>query len=346
MNRSLSPCPAEVQIERLLARKDQIILVLHAIRLSVPCPDCAQPSRRIHSYYERRLTDLPWNGIPVKIRLRTRRFFCDSAECARWVFAERLPKTTATHARRTQRMQEALCWLGLALGGEAGARTAQRLGLMVSGDTLLRHLRRMGRAQKSVPIAPRVLGIDDWAWRKGYRYGTVLCDLERRRVIDLLPDRQTHTVAEWLRSHAPPEIISRDRGGAYAEAGRQGAPRAVQVADRFHLLRNLREALEHVLVRHTATIEQAFQQLPPTIPPATTDFFPTASNATRTRWQQVSQERRQQRLIRYQRVVELYQQRPETEDRVSSRAELQDRTALVACWTISRAASDAKVLQS
>jgi transposase len=95
------------------------------------------------------------------------------------------------------------------------------------------------------------LGIDDWAWRKGQRYGTILCDLERRRVVDLLPDRQSRTVTEWLRDHAPPEVISRDRAGAYAEAARQGAPHAVQVADRFHLLRNLREALEHVLARHT-----------------------------------------------------------------------------------------------
>jgi|SRR5579864_1533734 len=308
MNRSLSPCPAEVQVERLLAPKDHIILVLHAVRLSVPCPDCRQPCCRVHSHYERHLSDLPWNGIPVRVRLQTRRFFCDSVKCARRVFAERLPGTTATHSRRTQRMQEALCWLGLALGGEAGARTAQRLGMIVSGDTLLRHVRRMGREQELVGIAPRVLGIDDWAWRKGYRYGTVLCDLERRRVIDLLPDRRTHTVVEWLRSHAPPVIISRDRAGAYAEAARQGAPGAIQVADRFHLLRNLREALEHVLARHTATIEQAFQQLPPPRDPARSECLPTLSKPTLTDLQQLSQQRRQQRLSRYQHVVELHKQ--------------------------------------
>jgi len=131
-----------------------------------PCPACTSSSDRIHSYYERRLADLPWNGIPVEIRLRTRRFFCDTDACAQRIFTERLPETTATYARRTLRMEQALRWLGLALGGEAGARTAQRLGLVVSGDTLLRHLRRMSVAQKPVPVSPRVLGIDDWAWRK------------------------------------------------------------------------------------------------------------------------------------------------------------------------------------
>lgn len=304
MSRSLSPCPAEVQVERLMAQADHITLVLRAVRRAVPCPGCAQPSRRIHSYYERHLADLPWNGIPVEIRLRTRRFFCDAEECNRRIFTERLPETTATYARRTLRMQQALRWLGLALGGAAGARTAQRLGLAVSGDTLLRHLRRISLMQKLTPASPRVLGMDDWAWRKGQRYGTILCDLERHCVVDLLPDRHCQTVAEWLRDHAPPEVISRDRAGAYAEAARQGAPQAVQVADRFHLLRNLREALEHVLARHTPVAEEAFRQLAPTPVP---DPPPTSSNPASTRSQQLSRERRQRRFERYQQVMELHQ---------------------------------------
>jgi transposase len=304
MSRSLSPCPAEVEVERLLAKPDHIVLTLRAIRRTAACPGCAQPSRRIHSCYERRLADLPWNGVPVRIRLRTRRFFCDADDCPHRIFTERLPETTETYARRTRRMEQALRWLALALGGAAGARTAQRLGLTVSGDTLLRHLRRMPLAEKPTPIAPRVLGMDDWAWRKGQRYGTILCDLEQHRVVDLLPDRQSRTVTEWLRDHAPPEVISRDRAGAYAEAARLGAPQAVQVADRFHLLRNLREALEHVLTRHAAVIEEAFRQSPlaSVAPPP-----PPPPSPALTRPQQLSRERRQRRFERYQQVIALHQ---------------------------------------
>ncbi len=305
MSRSLSPCPAEVQVERLLAKADHIVLMLCAVRRTAACPGCAQPSSRIHSYYERRLADLPWNGVPVRIRLRTRRFFCDAEDCPHRIFTERLPETTETYARRTLRMEQALRWLGLGLGGEAGARTAQRLGLAVSGDTVLRHLRRMSRRQKLTPVSPRVLGMDDWAWRKGQRYGTILCDLERHLVVDLLPDRQSNTVAEWLRQHAPPEVISRDRAGAYAEAARLGAPEAVQVADRFHLLRNLREALEHVLARHTAVIEEAFfrQSTVASIAP----LPPIPPSPALTRPQQLSRERRQRRFERYQQVIALHQ---------------------------------------
>src|SRR6266851_7902256 len=298
MSRSLSPCPAEVQVERLIAKADHIIFIVHAVRQVVPCPGCARPSRRIHSHYERRLADLPWNGIPLEIRLRTRRFFCDADECDRRIFTERLPETTAIYARRTLRMEQALRWLGLALGGEAGARTAERLGLGVSGDTLLRHLRRMALAQKQAPVAPRVLGMDDWAWRKGQRYGTILCDLERRRVVDLLPDRQSNTVAEWLRDHAPsPEIISRDRAGAYAEAAHQGAPQAVQVADRFS----------------THASGPGFDTRSTTQPGAATETFRT--------------------LPASDRVVSTWPLR--TGHRIATRTEPEDRALLVARGTIS-----------
>jgi len=302
MSRSLSPCPAEVRVERLIAEAERIILVVRAVRTEVRCPDCAQHSQRIHSYYQRRVADLPWNGIPVEVWLQARRFFCDAGNCARRIFTERFSET-ATFYGGTVRMEQALRWLGLALGGEAGARTGRRLGFIVSGDTLLRHLRRTERITRPTPIAPRVLGLDDWAWRKGQRYGTILCDLERHCVVDLLPDRQSQTVRQWLHNHAPPEIISRDRAGAYADAARRGAPHAIQVADRFHLLRNLREAVERVLTRHTAVIEDAWQQSrPASVPPP-----PIAPASALTRSQQLSHERRQRRCERYQQVLALHQ---------------------------------------
>jgi transposase len=147
----------------------------------------------VHSRYERELGDLPWEDIPVRVYLQTRKFFIGGRDCRRRIFTERLPNTVLRYARRTRRSSEAPDWITLALGGEAGSRLARRMGLLVDGSTLLRQLRQ--RSSAATARAPRVLGIDDWAWRKGHRYGTILCDLESRRVVDLLPDRESETVA-------------------------------------------------------------------------------------------------------------------------------------------------------
>src|SRR3954449_10736646 len=132
------------------------------------------------------------------------------------------------------------------------------MGMATSPDTLLRRVKR----RKNEPAEPpRVVGIDDWAWRKGQRYGPIVVDLERRDVIDLLPDRDADTVAAWLKAHPGIEVVSRDRSATYAEAATQGAPGAVQVADRWHLLKNLREAVERVLERHSADVNAALKAL-------------------------------------------------------------------------------------
>ena len=228
---------------------------LLACRSDAACPSCNRSSNRVHSRYVRILGDLPWEGLPVRIVLETRRFFCRELTCARKIFTEPLPGTVRRYARHSARLGEALHWVTLSLGAAAGARLARRLGLLVSGSSLLRHLRR--RTQTTLLEAPRVLGIDDWAWRKGHRYGTILCDLEQRRVIGLLPDREAGTVARGLEQHPGTEIVSRDRASSYAEAARRSAPRAVQVADRWHLLRNLSEALRRALEPHSTLLRQA-----------------------------------------------------------------------------------------
>lgn len=274
---------------------------------SCSCPTCGTLSDRVHSHYFRTIADLPCHDQPVALRLKVRRFRCVAPDCPRAVFCERLPDVVGAQARTTNRLRLSHSLIGMALGGEAGARLAEALSCPTSPDTLLRRIKQFD----GEPLPePRFVGVDDWAWRKGQSYGTILIDLERGCVIDLFPGRDGAALTEWLKRHPGVEVITRDRWAAFAQAATEGAPQARQVADRWHLLKNLREAVERLLGRHSALVREALTGALPT--PATEQINPeppveqpTPPGGPRTIRQQARQARQQERSRQFERVKEL-----------------------------------------
>lgn len=252
---SSGKCLSEgLMVQRVEGVGDTAIFHAHVARTSNRCPQCARPSRQRHGQYRLTLLDLPAHGKKVRLDLTVRRYRCATEGCRVQTFSEGFgPDLARPHGRRTTRLRSLVHHLGIALGGRPAQALSGRLLLPVSKDTFLRGVRQT----EDLAVVPRVIGIDDWAWRRGQRYGTLICDLEMRRVIDLLPDREPATVEAWLRDHAEIEVVARDRNGGYGGAVSRALPEAVQVADRWHLLENASAAFLSAVHKAMPAIRKA-----------------------------------------------------------------------------------------
>src|SRR5664279_3833937 len=240
-------------------RDERLIISAEAKNGRARCPECHVLSIAIHSHYSRSPRDLPVSGKIVRLILSVRRFRCRNEACSRKIFCERLPGVVAVYAQLSVRLAATLEKLSLALGGQAGARQSAWLGIPTSSSTLLRRLRN---CELPALPTPRVLGVDDFALRRGRVYGTLLVDGETHRPVDLIQERTAEALCAWLQAHPGIEVITRDRSTEYRRGATEGAPTARQVADRWHLLVNLREALERVLDRLRTDIQASLLRAP------------------------------------------------------------------------------------
>lgn len=299
---SVFALPKDFEVADIAITEKMLTIFLVSTQRHPCCPLCASQASHIHSRYRRHVADLPCAGQEVRFVLLVRKFFCKESTCARLIFVERLAPFLEPWARVTTRLFQSVQSIGLATGGMLGARLADRLGMETSWMTIIRRL----MALPDEPVEQVVeLGIDDFAFRRGQKYGTILVDMVSHKVIDLLPDRTSVTAAAWMARHPEIALVSRDRGGEYASAARESAPQAIQCADRFHLLKNLGEALEGFLAHHLAAECKRQTQVTLAEPVPVPVWRPKRATRSSPQLEQLQQARREERLAHYEQVIAL-----------------------------------------
>lgn len=288
----------QITVQDIRIESDQIAVFVESRHEKACCPKCAQESSEIHSYYLRYPRDLAWAHLPVILHLKVKRFFCQNRQCAKQTFAERFPDFVGWYARKTKRVVEKQDLLSI----NVCARTAEVLLRMeqigISDTTVNRNLR--GIPDPEVPPI-RVLGVDDWAKRKGQRYGTILVDQERARVVDVLEDRTAETLAKWLGTHPEIKIVTRDRSKTYAEGIRQGAKQAVQVADRWHLLKNGSDVLDKVFQQENSAIQKQLKEI---VEQTGSTTLPVVEPPTQEDTLTLAEQHRKERITQAQELIE------------------------------------------
>lgn len=300
MAHALLPDPKALTLDTIAVQEGVITFHIRTTAEIGICPECNTCSGRVHSRYQRTLQDLPWQGNAVRFLLTVRRFFCGNAACKRKIFAEAPATVARRYRRKTSRLDDLLLQLVWKVGGESAAAIARLVGLLLSPDAALYRFKQSA-PQNTPKKSPEILGIDDFAFRKGHSYGTILIDLTTRTPVDLLPDREKATVEKWLKEHPGAKVVSRDRSAVYAEAIRAGAPEAVHVADRFHLLKNLMEVLEKQVSKESKGIHEAL--LPKEASWEDTGLAPLSRHQ-----QQRKEVTRQKRFELWQKAHELFAQ--------------------------------------
>ena len=229
------------KITQATIEQENAVIMADIIPKQVLCPECQFITSRVHSYYTRIPHDISFGFFRLRLNLTVRRMRCVNKSCNRKTFAERMPEFLPFHAQRTLRQTQLLKCLVFEVNGEASSRICLHIRNCASSDTLTRIASRTDLPKFSIP---RIICIDDWAKRKGVDYGTLVVDLEKHQPIEVLPDRTAETITKWLLEHPTVQIVCRDRYPDNIEGIQQGAPTAVQIADRRHMLKNMFEAVQ------------------------------------------------------------------------------------------------------